>query len=245
MKVIGLSALRTGRPNPPGNIPDIISVSLRFGWGVAICCSSTHLTSNAKNWSSFWKESVTPWRWHLEVETCRVNLMSTIKNCLQRPWACVGHLSPQSFTVSNSSLDTGRVMNASSLSLYPKQRDPVCLRVGLGGCGKISPLPRPDPQTVQPVASHCTDWAIDVDIAQCFRHPRFLSHSGRASDWYWRFGRNRSCYCDDQTTECPGSWSLRRQRFAGRCSLSRSYQRLIQVPSWYMTFRRHTHRECV
>jgi hypothetical protein len=26
-----------------------------------------------------WKDSVTPWRWHLEVETCRGNLLSTIK----------------------------------------------------------------------------------------------------------------------------------------------------------------------
>jgi hypothetical protein len=31
------------------------------------------------------KESVTPWRWHLEAETCRCNLLSTIKKLLTAP----------------------------------------------------------------------------------------------------------------------------------------------------------------
>ena len=33
-------------------------------------------------------------------------------------------------------------------------------RAGLDGCGKILPPPGFDPRTVQPVASHYTDWAI-------------------------------------------------------------------------------------
>jgi hypothetical protein len=39
----------------------------------------THLKRRLKNWSSLWKDSLTPWRWHLEDEICRGNLLSTIK----------------------------------------------------------------------------------------------------------------------------------------------------------------------
>jgi hypothetical protein len=49
--------------------------------------------TQTKNWSSLWKESVTPWRWRLEAETCRGYIIRTIKNCLQHPWVFVGHLS--------------------------------------------------------------------------------------------------------------------------------------------------------
>jgi hypothetical protein len=39
----------------------------------------THLKRRLKNWSSLRKDSATPWRWHLEAETCRGNVLSTIK----------------------------------------------------------------------------------------------------------------------------------------------------------------------
>jgi len=61
----------------------------------------------------------------------------------------------------------GWVVNVTSRPLYPRDRagthctggyvDP---RAGLDWCGKISPPPAFDPQTVQSVASHYTNWAI-------------------------------------------------------------------------------------
>ena len=51
--------------------------------------------------------------------------------------------------------------------LYPRERPGThCIggwvgsRAGLGGCGKSPPPPGFDPQTVQPVDSRYTDWAI-------------------------------------------------------------------------------------
>jgi hypothetical protein len=47
----------------------------RTEWTIAY----THLKRRLKNWSSLWKDSVTTWRWHLEAESRRGNLLSTIK----------------------------------------------------------------------------------------------------------------------------------------------------------------------
>jgi hypothetical protein len=59
----------------------------------------------------------------------------------------------------------GWVVNATPRPLYP--RYPLCRRSGgphgrSGRVRKISPLPGLDPRTVQPVASHNTDWAIEL-----------------------------------------------------------------------------------
>jgi hypothetical protein len=61
----------------------------------------------------------------------------------------------------------GCVVNATLRPLYPQERrgthcigDWVGPRAGLDGCGKSRPPPGLDPQTVQPVASDYTDYAI-------------------------------------------------------------------------------------
>ena len=61
----------------------------------------------------------------------------------------------------------GWVVNATPQPLYPRERpstycigDWVGPRAGLDRCGKSRPPPGLDPQTIQPIASHYTDWAI-------------------------------------------------------------------------------------
>ena len=67
----------------------------------------------------------------------------------------------------------GWVVNATLRPLYPRERpDTHCIgswvgpRAGLDGCGKFHPPPPPgfDPQTVQPVASRCTDRALPAPV---------------------------------------------------------------------------------
>jgi hypothetical protein len=45
----------------------------------------TPIQNTDKNWSSLWKESITPWRWHLEAEICQGDLISTINKLLTTP----------------------------------------------------------------------------------------------------------------------------------------------------------------
>ena len=49
---------------------------------------------------------------------------------------------------------------------YPLSGGRVGPRAGLNGCGKSRPPPGFDPCTVQPVASHHTDWAIPAHILE-------------------------------------------------------------------------------
>ena len=87
-----------------------------------------------------------------------------------------GHEFPEgeqafSFTLSlTSALDGGWVVNAMPQPLCSRERPGTyCIRLGgpqsrSGWVWKISPTPGFDPWTVQPIASHCTNWAIPAPM---------------------------------------------------------------------------------
>jgi hypothetical protein len=64
----------------------------------------------------------------------------------------------------------GWMVNITPRPLYPLEADPVPTvqgdwvgpRAGLYGCGKSYLAPGFDPPTVEPVASHYTDWAVPL-----------------------------------------------------------------------------------
>ena len=81
---------------------------------------------------------------------------------------------------------------------YPFYRGWMGSRVGLDRCGKSRPTPGFDPQTVQPVASRYTDWAIPA-------HSHYLTYShihwhSRAASHFIQFTNHISQYLPRSTS---------------------------------------------